>query len=91
MIALWLRITTNLPAQCRGWRKASATTSSIGGEPARDGDPGEAAHYLRDAITELSQIAHRHGLETLAYLLDMAQMEADELVRLRGGPNGSSR
>jgi hypothetical protein len=43
-----------------------------------DGDPGEAAHFLRDAITELSQIAHRHGLETLAYLLHMAQMEADE-------------
>lgn len=66
-------------------------TSFIGDEPARDGGPGEAAHFLRDAITELSQVAHRHGLETLAYLLDMAQMEADELVRLRGGPNRSGR
>ncbi|UZE51779.1 hypothetical protein [Rhodopseudomonas sp. P2A-2r] len=65
-------------------------TSSSGDEPVRDGDPGEAAHYLRDAITELSQIAHRHGLETLAYLLDMAQMEASEvLVRLSNGSSSS--
>jgi hypothetical protein len=40
----------------------------------------------RDAITELSQIAHRHGLETLAYLLDMAQMEADEWCGCAAGP-----
>jgi hypothetical protein len=62
-----------------------------GDEPVRDGGPGEAAHYLQDAITELSQMAHRHGLHTLAYLLDMAQMEANELVRLRAGPNQASR
>lgn len=65
-------------------------TSSTGDEPARDGGPGEAAHYLRDAITELSQIAHRHRLETLAYLLDMARMEAGEvLVRLSNGASPS--
>lgn len=65
-------------------------TSSPGAEPPRDGGPGEAAHYLRSAITELSRIAHRHRLETLAYLLDMAQMEAGEvLVRLGNGSSPS--
>ncbi|CAN5369069.1 hypothetical protein BH11PSE4_BH11PSE4_12840 [soil metagenome] len=55
------------------------------GQPPRDGGPEEAAHYLRDAITELAQMAHRHRLEMLGYLLDMALMEADEMVRARGG------
>jgi len=62
-------------------------TSFHSDEPPRDGGPGEAAHYLREAIAELSQMAHRHGLTTLAYLLDMARMEADEMVRSSNGPS----
>jgi hypothetical protein len=59
------------------------------GEPPRDGGPLEAAHYLQDAIRDLSQMAHRHGHGMLAYLLDMALMEADQIVR--GKPRRSSR
>jgi hypothetical protein len=59
--------------------------SAKGGQSPRDGGPDEAAHYLRDAIIELAQMAHRHRLEMLGYLLDMALMEADEMVRSRGG------
>jgi hypothetical protein len=50
-----------------------ATTSSAGDETARDGGPGEAAHDPRDLTTELSQIAHRRSLETLACPLDMME------------------
>jgi hypothetical protein len=64
-----------------------AMTSTGDGVP-RDGGPGEAAHYLRDAISELAQMARRHRLDMLGYLLDMAQLEADEIVRSRGQPSG---
>ena len=35
----------------------------------------------------LCEIARRHRLDTLSFLLDMAQMEAEEIVRLNGGRN----
>ncbi|MBN8977643.1 MAG: hypothetical protein J0I08_14290 [Rhizobiales bacterium] len=50
-------------------------------EPAGDGGPDEAARFIASAVSELAPMARRHRLETLAHLLDMAQMEADELVR----------
>ena len=67
------------------WWKGMGMALQKVDEPPRDGGPGEAAHYLRDKITELAQMAHRHRLEMLGYLLDMALMEADEMVRARGG------
>jgi hypothetical protein len=54
-------------------------------EPERDGGPGEAASYLAGAIAELAQMARRHRLDMLCYLLEMAQLEAEEAVRLRRG------
>jgi hypothetical protein len=50
------------------------------GESASDGGPDEAARYLAAAVADLGLIARRHGLETLGYLLDMAQMEAEDIV-----------
>ena len=50
-------------------------------EPAGDGGADEAARYLATAIADLGLIARRHGLDTLGFLLDMAQME--DIVRLR--------
>jgi hypothetical protein len=50
-------------------------------EPAGDGGPDEAARFIAGAVSELALMARVHRLETLAFLLDMAQMEADELVR----------
>ncbi len=50
-------------------------------EPVRDGGPGEAASFVADSVRELSLLARRHRLDTLAFLLDMAQMEAEELAR----------
>ena len=54
---------------------------------ATDGDPVEAASFIFGAVAELSQLAKRHRLDMLGYLLDMAQLEADEIVR-RGATPG---
>jgi hypothetical protein len=62
---------------------------SGGGEPAGDGGPDEAACFLAAAVADLGLIARRHGLDTLGYLLDMAQMEAEEIVRLRAARDRS--
>lgn len=50
-------------------------------EPIGDGGPGEAAGFVADSVRELSLLARRHRLDTLAFLLDMAQMEAEERAR----------
>ena len=50
-------------------------------EPAGDGGPAEAAHFIAGAVSELALMARVHRLNVLAHVLDMAQMEADELVR----------
>lgn len=49
----------------------------------RDGGPVEAAQYLSEATGELIQVARAHRLDMLCYLLDMARMEAREIVRRR--------
>ncbi|MEH6950298.1 hypothetical protein V4R08_02955 [Nitrobacter sp. NHB1] len=62
-------------------RKAdSRDDRACAGESAGDGGPDEAARYLAAAVADLGLIARRHGLETLGYLLDMAQMEAEDIV-----------
>jgi hypothetical protein len=51
---------------------------------ARDGGPGEAAVFIAEAVADLAQLARRHQLDVLGFLLDMSLMEAKEIVRLRG-------
>lgn len=46
-----------------------------------DGGPGEAARFVSARVGELAQLSRRHGHEMLGYLLEMAQLEADEIVR----------
>jgi hypothetical protein len=58
-------------------------------EPAGDGGPDEAARYLGAAVADLGLIARRHGLDTLGFLLEMAQMEAEDIVRLRAARDRS--
>lgn len=58
-------------------------------EPPGDGGPDEAARYLAGAVADLALIARRHGLDTLGFLLDMAQLEAEDIVRLRAARKGS--
>jgi hypothetical protein len=49
----------------------------------RDGGPGEAASYIAEQVADLARVARRHKHDTLGFLLDMALMEAQEIIRLR--------
>ena len=44
----------------------------------KDGEVPEAAHYIASLAQELAELAKSHEMETLAYILDMARLEADE-------------
>ena len=54
-----------------------------------DGDPPEianapdAALYIASFVDELARLAKRHDLEALAYILDMARLEANEVSKQR--------
>jgi hypothetical protein len=48
----------------------------------------DAALYIRLLAGELARIAKRHDLEALAYILDMARLEADQIC---GQGNGETR
>jgi hypothetical protein len=56
-------------------------------EPPGDGGPEEATAFIAENLADLTRVARRHGLGLLVSLLEMAQMEADERVRLRGKRN----
>ena len=53
--------------------------------PGRGGDPQGTASYIADLTTELARLARGARLEILAYLLDVAQLEASTSAR-RPGP-----
>ncbi len=48
-------------------------------------DRAAAAAYIADLAAGLAQIARRHGLDTLGYLLDMAKLEAENAQGLDRG------
>lgn len=53
-------------------------------EPPRKPDTAEtpgAVLYIASLTDELSRLAKTHHLDTLAYLLDMARMEADQVSK----------
>ena len=50
-------------------------------EPTGDGGPDEAARFIAGAVSELALMARVHRLDMLAHVLDMAQVEAEDLVR----------
>lgn len=52
-------------------------------KPVQDGGPGEAAGYIAEQVADLARIARRHKHDTLGFLLDMALMEAEEIIRRR--------
>lgn len=59
-------------------------------QPPRDGSEVEAAAYLAGALGELINLAQRHRLDMLCYLLDMARLEAAEVVRSRRRGNSTA-
>jgi hypothetical protein len=59
-------------------------------EPGSDGQtPAEAAAYIAELCGDLSSIARRQQLDTLVYILDMARLEAQNLIRPPGGKASS--
>ncbi len=72
------------PAEPRiRWRKVGKLRAD---EPRGDGGPDEAAAFIAETAADLALLAQRHRLEMLGHLLRMAQLEAEEHVRLRGKP-----
>jgi hypothetical protein len=59
---------------------ALAEASEVGGLP-RPIKPESAAAYIADLTTELAALARGCRLEILAYLLDIAQLEAENAAR----------
>jgi hypothetical protein len=47
-------------------------------------DRAAAASYIADLAGSLAQMARRHRLNTLGYLLDMAKLEAESAKRANG-------
>jgi hypothetical protein len=56
-------------------------------DPPGDGGPDEAVAFIAETAAELARLARRHELEVLVRLLEMAHMEAQERMRLRGKRN----
>ena len=64
-------------------RRISAQDDGTNNAGPNDGGPLEAAAFISQAATELAQLAHRHQLDVLGFLLDMALLEAREIVQTR--------
>jgi len=43
--------------------------------------PETAALYIAAMVDELAQLAKDNGLDPLAFILEMARMEADEVIK----------
>jgi hypothetical protein len=52
-------------------------------ETGEEGGPDEAVAFIAETVAELTKLAKRHRLEILSHLLGMAQLEAEERLRLR--------
>jgi hypothetical protein len=78
-VIFWPRQGGGEPADPRGRDGGSRVE-----DPPGDGGPDEAASFIAETVTELALLARRHKLGMLILLLEMAQMEAEERVRLRG-------
>lgn len=52
-------------------------------ESGEEGGPDEAVAFIAETVAELTKLAERHRLEVLSHLLGMAQLEAQEHLRLR--------
>lgn len=51
----------------------------------------EFAAYAADLTNELAGVARRHGFDALAYLLEMARMEAENASRGLKRPDGKPK
>lgn len=69
-----------------GGRKRTASgrdRRSRADETGGEGGPDEAVAFIAETVADLGKLARRHKLEILSHLLGMAQLEAEERLRLR--------
>jgi hypothetical protein len=62
---------------------SSKRRRSYSGDPPGEGGPDEAATLIAESAGNLARLARRHRLDHLSYLLALAQLEAEEHLRLR--------
>jgi hypothetical protein len=70
----------------RGGRKRKASVRirrAQADEKGEEGGPDEAVAFIAETVAELIELARRHRLDMLGHLLGMAQLEAEERLRLR--------
>ena len=63
--------------------RRSRSTEPESEQRSEEGGAEEAAAFVAETLLNLTAICHRHRFETLGYLLDMAHMEAEGIVRAR--------
>jgi hypothetical protein len=66
-------------------RKASVRNRRTHAEEPKgeEGGPDEAVAFIAETVAELVKLARGHRLDVLGHLLGMAQLEAEERLRLR--------
>lgn len=62
------------------WERA-LSSSGKSGNGSGAGEKREVAAYIAGLSRDLSLMSRRNGFTTLAYLLDMARLEADTVAR----------
>lgn len=58
--------------------------SDASGEGNPPQSPGAVALYIGTLSSELARLARRHRMDGLAYILDMARLEADQIAKNSG-------
>jgi hypothetical protein len=71
------------PARKQKRAQSRRLSTSSANEPPGEGGADEAAKFIAESLAALAELAQRHGLEHLRYLLAVALLEAEEYVRLR--------
>jgi hypothetical protein len=79
-------ILTKKKSDRRTRASAGKNRSPPADESRGDGGPDEAAAFIAETVADLARLAECHRLEMLGHLLRMAQLEAEEHVRLRSKP-----
>jgi hypothetical protein len=67
------------------WAQGNSSMTDDGRPPEIANAP-DAALYIASLAEELVRLAKRHDLDALAYILDMARLEADEVSKRRPAP-----
>jgi hypothetical protein len=78
-----------LTRDCRVARPKPSTVGTLAVSPVPLGNPEHAAAYVASLTGELAGLVRRHRLHTLSYILDLARLEAEEVVQQ--AQNGSGK